>query len=119
MQKKTEKEFLMTEAGGFYFGRLKADGTMSADTVRVEDEQVVKLVAAWFERQCRREKTDTQVINNPTGAIIIKQVSQEDLEKMADMARQMLEKQLSGDSKSKPAAPEALPKRKRARKKKE
>lgn len=80
MEKKKDYEILMTGEGHFFFGRMLKNGTMSADSARIEDDQVMKMFAAYFERYCAQSKTDTMWIRNPHGAILVKQVAAEKIQ---------------------------------------
>ena len=84
-KKNDDYGILMTEQG-FYFGRLLKNGTMSADSTPIDDEQITNLVAAWFERHCQREATDQLWISKPDGAILVKQFTAEDLRNAATKA---------------------------------
>ena len=85
MAKRQDYELLMTEQG-FWFGRLLRNGTMSADSVRIEDDQITNMLAAWFERYCQREQTDQLWISKPDGAILVKLFSAEQLRAAATEA---------------------------------
>jgi len=75
-----EYEILMDGKGDFFFGRQLKSGEMSADSVKIEGEHIIKLIAAFFEIHCKKENTDTLLIQNPTGLIVIKQVTVKQLE---------------------------------------
>lgn len=88
----------MTEQG-FYFGRLLKNGTMSADSVRIEEEQITNMFAAWFERHCVVEETDMLWISKPDGAILVKQFTNEQLREAATEAnRKLASKQIQKPS---------------------
>lgn len=84
--KKNDYEILMTAEGGFFFGRMLKNGTMSADSVRIDEDQMTNAFAAWFERHCQREGTDMLWIGNPDGAILVKQYTNEELQAAATEA---------------------------------
>lgn len=103
MSKKTnDYEILMTEQG-FYFGRLLKNGTMSADSTPIDDEQITNLVAAWFERHCQREATDQLWISKPDGAILVKQFTAEQLRDAATEANKRVASRQSRPQPKKPA----------------
>ena len=77
-KERQEKDILMTADGRFLFGRILKNGGLSADTVPIGDDVILKLIAAYFEQHCSRENTDTLVIENPLGVIVLKQVTVED-----------------------------------------
>ena len=85
---------------GFWFGRLLKNGTMSADSVRIDDDQITNMLAAWFERHCAREQTDELWITKPDGAILVKQFTSEQIQEAATKAAQKADKQAG----KKPAA---------------
>ena len=99
MAKKQDYEVLMTDEG-FWFGRLLKNGTMSADSVRIDDDQITNMLAAWFERHCAREQTDELWITKPDGAILVKQFTSEQIQEAATKAAQKADKQAG----KKPAA---------------
>lgn len=100
MSKKTnDYEILMTEQG-FYFGRLLKNGTMSADSTPIDDEQITNLVAAWFERHCQRETTDQLWISKPDGAILVKQFTAEQLRDAATEAAKKADKAIAQQPKN-------------------
>lgn len=76
---KKDYELLMTEEGHFFFGRLLKNGTMSADSVPVEEDQVMNMFAAWFMRYCRQGNTDTLWLSLADGALLVKHVSKKRL----------------------------------------
>ena len=78
-----EYEILMTEEGGFFFGRMLKNGTMSADSVRIDDDQVMKMFAEWFGRYCLHGQTDTLWIKDPEGAILVKRLPEEKIREAA------------------------------------
>ena len=81
VMKKSGKDYeiLMNGDGDFFFGRMLKSGEMSADSVKIEGDTVVKLIAAYFENFCKAEGKDTLLIQNPQGIIVIKQVSVEQI----------------------------------------
>ena len=81
----------MTEEG-FWFGRLLKNGTMSADSVRIDDDQITNMLAAWFERHCAREQTDELWITKPDGAILVKQFTSEQIQEAATKAAKAADK---------------------------
>ena len=91
MAKKQDYEVLMTEEG-FWFGRLLKNGTMSADSVRIDDDQITNMLAAWFERHCAREQTDELWITKPDGAILVKQFTSEQIQEAATKAAKAADK---------------------------
>ena len=98
---KQDYELLMTEEG-FWFGRLLKNGTMSADSVRIDDDQITNMLAAWFERHCAREQTDELWITKPDGAILVKQFTSEQIQEAATKAARKADKQARPQAK-KPA----------------
>ena len=88
---KQDYEVLMTEEG-FWFGRLLKNGTMSADSVRIDDDQITNMLAAWFERHCAREQTDELWITKPDGAILVKQFTSEQIQEAATKAAKAADK---------------------------
>ena len=92
MAKKQDYEVLMTEEG-FWFGRLLKNGTMSADSVRIDDGQITNMLAAWFERHCAREQTDELWITKPDGAILVKQFTSEQIQEAATKANRKVAEQ--------------------------
>ena len=105
MAKKQDYEVLMTEEG-FWFGRLLKNGTMSADSVRIDDDQITNMLAAWFERHCAREQTDELWITKPDGAILVKQFTSEQIQEAATKANRKVAEQAKKPAKQakKPAA---------------
>ena len=67
-------ELLMTPDGRFWFGSQKKDGSLTASSVELDDDTIYKLIAAFFENRCKKEGTDTMLIQNPAGVIVMKQV---------------------------------------------
>ena len=102
---KQDYEVLMTEEG-FWFGRLLKNGTMSADSVRIDDDQITNMLAAWFERHCAREQTDELWITKPDGAILVKQFTSEQIQEAATKANRKVAEQAKKPAKQakKPAA---------------
>ena len=88
---KQDYEVLMTDEG-FWFGRLLKNGTMSADSVRIDDDQITNMLAAWFERHCAREQTDELWITKPDGAILVKQFTSEQIQEAATKAAKAADK---------------------------
>ena len=80
MAKKEKPEILMTADGRFYFGRQKKDGSLTADSVEISEDIIFKLIAAFFENYCSREGTDTLMIQNPQGVVVMKQVLFKDMQ---------------------------------------
>ena len=105
---KQDYEVLMTEEG-FWFGRLLKNGTMSADSVRIDDDQITNMLAAWFERHCAREQTDELWITKPDGAILVKQFTSEQIQEAATKAARKADKQARPQAKKadKQARPQA------------
>ena len=112
MAKKQDYEVLMTEEG-FWFGRLLKNGTMSADSVRIDDGQITNMLAAWFERHCAREQTDELWITKPDGAILVKQFTSEQIQEAATKANKKAAKEQSRPQAKKPAqSPKKQPRKK-------
>jgi len=74
--KKNEDYGLLMTEQGFYFGRLLRNGTMSADSKPVGQDELLNAFAAMFERHCATER----------GAILIKRFTAEDLRNAATKA---------------------------------
>ena len=108
---KQDYEILMTDEG-FWFGRLLKNGTMSADSVRIDDDQITNMLAAWFERHCAREQTDELWITKPDGAILVKQFTSEQIQEAATKANRKVAEQAK-----KPARPQAKKPAAKSRKK--
>ena len=115
MAKKQDYEVLMTEEG-FWFGRLLKNGTMSADSVRIDDDQITNMLAAWFERHCAREQTDELWITKPDGAILVKQFTSEQIQEAATRANRKADQQARPKVKAIAKKPAQSPK-KQSRKK--
>lgn len=105
--KKQKKELLMTQAGEFYFGRTTKSGTISADSERITDDDLMKMLAAWFEFYCNNNNTNTMWIKTATGAILIKNLTEQELQQ--GLLKQKVQ-QAQKKKKAKPA-PVAAPKK--------
>ena len=107
-KKNDDYGLLMTEQG-FYFGRLLKNGTMSADSKPVGEDELTNAFAAMFERHCDREQTTEQWIGiDGGGAILIKRFTADDLREAATRANKALAKKAQKQS--------AQPAKKRVRK---
>jgi hypothetical protein len=85
--KKNEDYGLLMTGQGFYFGRLLKNGTMSADSKPVGQDELLNAFAAMFERHCATEQTNEQWIGiEGGGAILIKRFTAEDLRNAATKA---------------------------------
>lgn len=85
--KKNEDYGLLMTGQGFYFGRLLRNGTMSADSKPVGQDELLNAFAAMFERHCATEQTNEQWIGiEGGGAILIKRFTAEDLRNAATKA---------------------------------
>lgn len=85
--KKNEDYGLLMTEQGFYFGRLLKNGTMSADSKPVGQDELLNAFAAMFERHCATEQTNEQWIGiEGGGAILIKRFTAEDLRNAATKA---------------------------------
>lgn len=105
-KKKKTKELLMTQAGEFYLGSLTKSGALSADSVRISDDEIMKMLAAWFEKYCGDNSTDTLWIKTSTGAILVKNLTEAELQQGL---MQQKTRQGKKNGKAKPA-PKAAPK---------
>ena len=112
---KQDYEVLMTDEG-FWFGRLLKNGTMSADSVRIDDDQITNMLAAWFERHCAREQTDELWITKPDGAILVKQFTSEQIQEAATKANRKVAEQAKKQARPQAKKPAQSPK-KQSRKK--
>ncbi len=85
-KKNDDYGLLMTEQG-FYFGRLLKNGTMSADSRPVGEDELTNAFAAMFERQCAKDGTNEQWIGiEGGGAILMKRFTVDDLREAAAKA---------------------------------
>ena len=101
-KKNDDYGILMTEQG-FYFGRLLKNGTMSADSKPVGQDELLNAFAAMFERHCDREQTTEQWIGiEGGGAILIKRYTADDLREAATRANKKIAKQAKKQPAAKP-----------------
>lgn len=85
--KKNEDYGLLMTEQGFYFGRLLKNGSMSADSKPVGQDELLNAFAAMFERHCATEQTNEQWIGiEGGGAILIKRFTADDLRAAATKA---------------------------------
>lgn len=85
--KKNEDYGLLMTEQGFYYGRLLKNGSMSADSKPVGQDELLNAFAAMFERHCATEQTNEQWIGiEGGGAILIKRFTAEDLRNAATKA---------------------------------
>lgn len=116
--KKNEDYGLLMTEQGFYYGRLLKNGSMSADSKPVGEDELLNAFAAMFERHCAKEQTNEQWIGiEGGGAILIKRFTADDLRAAATKANKALAKaagRKQTPSQAKPAAKQAkAPKKKR------
>lgn len=57
MAKNKENEILCCE-DGIYFGRALKNGSISKDSVKIEDSQIVEMFLNYMERYCARNVTN-------------------------------------------------------------
>lgn len=112
--KKNEDYGLLMTEQGFYFGRLLKNGTMSADSRPVGQDELLNAFAAMFERHCATEQTNEQWIGiEGGGAILIKRFTADDLRAAATKAAKKADRKQT-PSQAKPAAKQAkAPKKKK------
>lgn len=85
--KKNEDYGLLMTEQGFYYGRLLKNGSMSADSKPVGQDELLNAFAAMFERHCATEQTNEQWIGiEGGGAILIKRFTVDDLRAAATKA---------------------------------